>query len=79
MTIYTLTCINEDYEVIAVKAYTTHEGAEMAMRREYEAERSCFYTEGTLSGSDIQWNYARVNYGDGYFYDWTIKKTELAI
>lgn len=79
MTIYTLTCINEDYEVLAVKAYTTREDAERAMRKEYEAERSGFDTEDTLKGSIIQWNYARVNYGDGYFYEWTITRTELAI
>ena len=79
MTIYTLTCINEDYEVLAVKAYTTREDAERAMRKEYEAERSCFDTEDTLTGSDIKGDSARVNYGDGYFYDWTITRTELAI
>ena len=79
MTIYILTRINEDYEVLATKAYLTLAEAQAVMRKEYEAERSCFYTEDSLRGSEIQDRYARVNYGDCYFYDWTITQTELAI
>lgn len=77
MTLYILTCINEDYEVLATKAYRTLSEARTVMRREYEAERSCFYTEDTLTGAEIQEKYARVNYGDGFFYDWSITTAEL--
>lgn len=79
MTIYTLICINEDYEVLPIRAYATLEEAQKAMRTSYEAYRACFYTEDTLTGSELSDMYARVNYGDGYFYDWTIKRIELAI
>lgn len=79
MKIYILTCINEDYEVVTAEAYITLEAAQDALLEAYKAERSCFYTEDTLVGSELGAMSARVNYGDYYFYDWAIKTTELAL
>ena len=73
--IYVLTCVNEDEQIIELRAYHELKYAQITMREEYELTRRA--AGPLIISSDLGNCYAQVSYDNEFRYTWEIHATSI--